>query len=150
MPRTISRAEMNRRWRLNDPPPVRSGKLQAANEAGGASCALTRTPPAQPAALPAAIGSVRVELTRQIRGPDPVGITPGGSDHSRCAPADTCEGYVAPRSGAASSDLGPTTSTSEAAPRYNQPDAPGNGEEGVGYRNATVRSVIPLWVLMLP
>ena len=126
MPRTISRAAMNRQWRLNNPPPVRSGKLQAANEAGGASGALTRTPPARPATLPAAVGSESEELTRQMRGPDPVGIAPGGIDHGRCALVDTCEGCVDPRSGAASSDLGPTTSTKEAAPRYNQPDTQGN------------------------
>ena len=131
LPRTISRAEMNRRWRLNDPP-VRSRILQAADETGGSSGAVASAPPARPAALPAAVGSGSEELIRHMEEPDPAGVKPGGKDHGRCAQVTTCVAHVAPQGGTASTDSGPVTTTKEAAPWYNQPDAQGKGEDGVG------------------
>ena len=64
MPRTITRAEMNRRWRLNDPP-ARSRILRAADETGGTLGAVTSTPPARPADIKAAVGSGSEKVPRQ-------------------------------------------------------------------------------------
>jgi hypothetical protein len=58
LPRTISRAEMNRRGAPTIPP-VKSMILQAADETGGSSGAVTSAPPARLAELPAAVLIVR-------------------------------------------------------------------------------------------
>ena len=133
LPRTITRAEMNRRWCLNDPP-VRSRILQAADETRGAlgAVTVTSTPPARPADLQAAIGSGSEKVTRQVQGLDHDGGETGRSDHGRCAQAATGVACVAPPGGAVRTDVGLGTTRNDETSRYNQPAARGKEEDGGG------------------
>ena len=134
MPRTITRAEMNRRWRLNDPP-ARSRILQAADETGGTLGAVTSTPPARPADIQAAVRSGSEKVTRQVQGLDHDGAETGGSDHGRCAQAAVGVACVAPPGGAVSTEAGMGTSRNDETPRYNQLEVRGKAEAGGGETN---------------